>query len=198
METFLDRLASKEAVPGGGGASALIGSISCALCSMVANLTTGKKKYAQYQDRIDEILADMEKKRQELLLDIQKDADAFLPLSKAYSMDKAAEGYEENMERALLQAAQAPLDIVKDIAVLVPVIEELSSIGSRLAISDVAVAAAACEAGLKGAVMNVYINTKSMKNREIADSMNQEAAACVEDGVRRCRGVYEQILEDMA
>lgn len=197
MEEFLSKLASREPVPGGGGASALIGSISCALCSMVANLTTGKKRYAQYQDRIDEILREMEEKRQQLIKDIQKDADAFLPLSRAYSLDKNSEGYEEIMEQALLQAAQAPMDILRDISALVPMIEELSVIGSRLAVSDVAVAAAACTAGLQGAVMNVYINTKSMQDREQADTINREAAVLVKEGVSRCKTVYDGILKVM-
>ena len=46
MQEFLKSLASSEPVPGGGGASALVGAVGCALASMVANLTTGKKKYA--------------------------------------------------------------------------------------------------------------------------------------------------------
>lgn len=41
---FVEALSSKEAVPGGGGASALVGSIGMALGSMVCNLTIGKNK----------------------------------------------------------------------------------------------------------------------------------------------------------
>ena len=55
LSEFITALSSKEPVPGGGGASALIGAIGVALCSMVANLTTGKKKYAKYQSDIDDI-----------------------------------------------------------------------------------------------------------------------------------------------
>ena len=131
----------------------------------------------------------MEEKRQQLIKDIQKDADAFLPLSRAYSLDKNSEGYEEIMEQALLQAAQAPMDILRDISALVPMIEELSVIGSRLA--------AACTAGLQGAVMNVYINTKSMQDREQADTINREAAVLVKEGVSRCKTVYDGILKVM-
>ena len=76
-------------------------------------------------------------------------------------------------------------------------VEELEVIGSRLAISDVAVAAAACSAALKGAVMNIYINTKSMKNRDVADAMNQKAKDLVEDGTKRCDAVYEKISAAM-
>lgn len=197
MKQFLENLSSKEPVPGGGGASALIGAISSALCSMVANLTTGKKKYAQYQNRIDELLPILEQLRTDLLLDIQKDADAFYPLSQAYSLDKNTPDYDKIMEEALLTASNAPMKIVEDVSRLVPILEELEQIGSRLAVSDVAVAAAACSAALKGAVMNIYINTKSMKNRETAETMNKRAKELSKDGVKRCDKVYEKICAGM-
>ena len=197
MNNFLTELASGAPVPGGGGASALVGAVSCALCSMVANLTTGKKKYAQYQDRIDELLPFLEKMREELMADIKLDADAFYPLSQAYSIPKDTPNRDEVMENALLTASNAPMKIVEDVSRLVPILEELEVIGSRLAISDVAVAAAACSTALKGAVMNIYINTKSMKNRKVADAMNQKAQNLVEDGTKRCDAVYEKIASGL-
>ena len=197
MNKFLEELSSSAPVPGGGGASALIGAIGCALCSMVANLTTGKKKYAQYQERIDELLPFLEEMRGELMADIKMDADAFYPLSQAYSIPKEAPDRDKIMEEALLTASNAPMKIVEDVSKLVPVLEELEVIGSRLAISDVAVAAAACSAALKGAVMNIYINTKSMKNREVAEAMNQKARDLVADGTKRCDAVYEKIAGGM-
>ena len=197
MNKFLEELSSSAPVPGGGGASALIGAIGCALCSMVANLTTGKKKYAEYQGRIDELLPFLEDMRARLMEDIKLDADAFYPLSQAYSIPKDAPNRDKIMEEALLTASNAPMKIVEDVSRLVPVLEELEVIGSRLAISDVAVAAAACSAALKGAVMNIYINTKSMKNREVADAMNQKAKDLVADGTKRCDAVYEKIAGGM-
>lgn len=197
MNTFLTELASSAPVPGGGGASALVGAVSAALCSMVANLTTGKKKYAQYQERIDELLPYLEQLRAELMEDIKLDADAFYPLSQAYSIPKDAPDRDEIMENALLTASNAPMKIVEDVSKLVPVLEELEVIGSRLAISDVAVAATACATALKGAVMNIYINTKSMKNREVAEGMNKKAKELVADGTKRCEAVYDKIAGGM-
>ena len=193
MKEFLTALASKEPTPGGGGASALVAAVSCSLCSMVSNLTTGKKKYAQYQEKIDEYLVLLEEKNRILQADIEKDAKAFAPLAAAYSLDKSTQGYEDIMEKALLDAATAPKEILEDIYSLVPVIEDLAVMGSRLAISDVAVAAACLDAALKGCVLNVYINTKSMKNRDKADEMNTYVTKLVSDGARRLSAVYETI-----
>lgn len=197
MKDFLDALASKEPTPGGGGASALVAAVSCSLCSMVANLTTGKKKYAQYQDKIEEYIEMLVDKNIVLQNDIKKDAEAFAPLAAAYSLDKATENYEQIMEKALLDAAAAPKEILEDIYSLVPVIEDLAVMGSRLAISDVAVAATCLVAALQGCVLNVYINTKSMKNREVADEINVAVAKIVADGVSRLNVVYNNIDQSL-
>lgn len=197
MQDFINELSSAAPTPGGGGASALIGAISCALCSMVSNLTTGKKKYAQYQEKIDEYLVILDKKCQVLMADIKKDADAFAPLAAAYAMSKDDPEYGEKMEAATLTAAQAPLEITRDIYSLVPIIEELEVMGSRLAISDVAVAATAAVAALEGAVMNIYINTKSLKDRDAAEAMNKEAEHMVEDGKARLSAVYNRIMSGL-
>ena len=197
MKGFLDALSSKEPTPGGGGASALVAAVSCSLCSMVSNLTTGKKKYAQYQEKIDEYLILLEKKNKVLQDDIEKDAKAFAPLAAAYSLDKTTPGYEETMEKALYDAATAPKEILEDIYSLVPVIEDLAVMGSRLAISDVAVAATCLEAALKGCVLNIYINTKSMKNRDVAKQMNKYAADIVADGSDRMQRVYKNIEDSL-
>ena len=197
MRDFLDKLASSAPTPGGGGASALIGSIGCCLCSIVANLTTGKKKYAEYQDKIDEYILRLKELNEMLLKDIDKDAEAFKPLAAAYSLDKSTPGYEDIMEKATYAAALAPLEITCDIYELVPVIEDLSVMGSRLAISDVAVAATSVAAALKGVVMNVYINTKSLRDREAADKMNAEADQMVSNGCARLDKVYDNIWDGM-
>jgi len=91
FNVFLDELASSAPVPGGGGASAACGALAAALASMVANLTTGKKKYAQYEDDIQRILREAEAKRKELVSLADADAEAFAPLAKAYSLPKSTE-----------------------------------------------------------------------------------------------------------
>lgn len=193
-EEFLSELSSSAPTPGGGGVSALAAALSAALCSMVGNLTSGKKKYAQYQEDIERIIAEAVAKREVLYSYIAKDAEAFEPLAKAYSIPKDEPGRDETLEKALLDAATAPLELVREISALVPMLEELSEKGSALAISDVGVAAAMCRAAVQGAVMNIYINTKLMKNKEVAASMNKEADALLDDTVARCQLVYDCVL----
>lgn len=197
IKDFTNELSSKSPVPGGGGASALMGAIASSLCSMVANLTTGKKKYAEYQPDIDRILAGVECLTSDILELINKDAEAFEPLSQAYSIPKEQEDRDELLEKALRVASEAPFEIVQKMSEVTKLIEELAIKGSKLAISDVGVAACACSAAVKGASMNVYINTKLMKDREYAKQMNVKTEAVVNDVCTRCDAAYQKVLSGL-
>ena len=56
MNEFLNVLSSKEPVPGGGGACGYVAAVGMSLGNMVLALTTGKKKYAEYQDEIEKLI----------------------------------------------------------------------------------------------------------------------------------------------
>lgn len=197
MERFLTELASKAPIPGGGGAVALMGSMAAALGSMVGNLTTGKKKYEQYQQDIEHILSVLQDSLWEIYEYIEKDAQAFEPLAKAYKIPRDQPGREELMEEVTLQAAKVPLDLTKKLYGIIPLLEELEIKGSRLAISDVAVAASCLTSALESGVMNIYINTRSLKNRQLAEEINEEAKRLSGEGVLRCKKIYERILETL-
>ncbi len=197
MERFLTELASKAPIPGGGGAAALMGSLAAALGSMVGNLTTGKKKYEQYQQDIERILSVLQDSLWEIYEYIEKDAQAFEPLAKAYKIPRDQPGREELMEEVTLQAAKVPLDLTKKLYGIILLLEELEIKGSRLAISDVAVAASCLTSALESAVMNIYINTRSLKNRKLAEEINEEAKRLSGEGSLRCKKIYERILETL-
>ena len=88
LVNFTEQLASPAAVPGGGGASALVGALGIALGDMVGELTVGKKKYADVEEEIRALMVRAQDLRVRLLACIAKDAEAFEPLSKAYGIPK--------------------------------------------------------------------------------------------------------------
>ena len=194
---FVEALSSKAPVPGGGGASALAGAIGTALASMVGNLTSGKKKYAKYQPDIERILQEAGQLTNRLLELIEEDAAAFEPLSKAYGLPKGTPEElarkEEIMEGALYEASLVPLRIMETAVEAIRLQEELAVKGSALAISDVGVGAKLLEAALQGASLNVYINTKLMKNRGRAEELNQRAEELIKEGVRISQQVFEMV-----
>lgn len=199
---FLEDLASGAPVPGGGGASAACGALAAALASMVANLTTGKKKYAQYEEDIQRILRETKDKMEALVDLADADAKAFEPLAKAYSLPKNTEeelAYrEEVMKKVLYDASIAPLRIMETVAEVILLIEEVADKGSVMAISDAGVAAVFAQAALKGASLNVFINTKSMKDRETADALNAKAHALIDEGTKKTEAVFDKVMDHLA
>ena len=174
IDKFLEALASSAPTPGGGGAAALCGALGIALGNMVGSLTLGKKKYADVQEDIAELNAKAEALRAGFVALVDADAEAFAPLSRAYSIPKDDPARDEIMEPALLRAAEAPLEIMRKCAEALELISGYAAKGSALAISDAGCAAALCGAAMEAAALNVKINTKSMKNRAVADNINAE------------------------
>lgn len=198
---FVDVLASKAPVPGGGGASALVGAIGMALGNMVGSLTVGKKKYADVEEDIIALKARADKLQEELLVLVEKDAECFEPLSKAYGMPKSTPEEiaekERVMEIVLKDACEVPLEIMKKCCEAIEVIEEFAAKGSVLAISDAGVAASFAGAALKGASLNVFINTKSMKNRELAEDYNTQANSMIKEYGDRADKVFAQVMNGL-
>jgi len=174
---FVEILSSKSAVPGGGGASAFVGAIGTALGAMVGNLTTGKKKYADVEADIIELLDKASALQAELLRLVDEDAVVFEPLSKAYGIPKDDPAREQVMEDALKLACTVPMDIMRLCARAIELHEEFAKKGSVLALSDAGVGAIFCKAALQGASLNVFINTQSMTDKSYARSIEAEADA---------------------
>ena len=154
-EEFIEELASKAPVPGGGGASAFVGAVGVALGNMVANLTIGKKKYADVEEEFIALREKAYNLQKELLLLIEKDAKVFEPLAAAYRLPKETEeekAYKEKvMEAALREAADVPMEIMEKICQVILLHKEFAAKGSVLAISDAGVGAACCKGALQGA-----------------------------------------------
>ena len=167
---FLEQLSSSAPIPGGGGASAAVGAFASALGLMVTNLTVGKKKYADVE-----------------------------PLAKAYRMPKETEEEqaekEKVMEAALKNAAEAPLCIMKTIVDTMEMIRVLGEKGSRLAVSDAGVAILFAQAALEGASLNIFINTKMMKDQEEAERLNYLADQLIATGKELKETTYDAVLK---
>ena len=193
IDKFLAELASSAPTPGGGGAAALCGALGIALGNMVGSLTLGKKKYAEVQEDIAELNAKAEALRAGFVALVDADAEAFAPLSRAYSIPKDDPARDEIMEPALLKAAEAPLEIMRKCAEALDLISGYAAKGSALAISDAGCAAALCGAAMEAAALNVKINTKSMKNRAVADSINAEMNELLQKYFALSQEIYNDV-----
>ncbi len=195
---FVEVLATKEPVPGGGGASALVGAIGTALGNMVGSLTLGKKKYADVQDDIIELKAKADALQDQLLDLMEQDAAVFEPLSRAYGLPKETEeqrSYKAKvMEEALKAACDVPLSIMKRCCEAILLLKEFAQKGTAIAISDAGCGAACCRAALTSASMNVFINTKSMTEREYAEDINNTANAMLSEYIPLCDNIVDSVM----
>ena len=193
IQEFLDVLSSKEPVPGGGGASALAGALGNALGQMVANLTM--------EDEIKELAERMKGIQGQFTALADQDAKVFAPLAKCYSLPSGTEeekAYKaEVMEARLLDASLVPMEIMEKASEMLEIMDILADKGSRMAVSDVGVGVQFIRTALLGAVMNVYINTKSMKNREKAEEMNEKAERLIKEGTEAADRIYQKVLEQL-
>ncbi|MCR5204460.1 MAG: cyclodeaminase/cyclohydrolase family protein [Lachnospiraceae bacterium] len=201
INEFIEKLGSKDAVPGGGGAAALTASLGISLCKMAANLTVGKKKYADVEAEMYDIIAECDKLSAEFIELIQKDADGFLPLSKAYGLPTETEEQkkykEETLECELVHAAAVPFEIMEKCARAIELSAIVAEKGSKLVVSDAACAINTCMSALKCASLNVYINTKFMKDKEKAFELNEKADKLISDSSELADKVFCEVMNSM-
>lgn len=172
---FVEVLASSAPTPGGGGAAALVGAVGTALGNMVGSLTVGKKKYADVEGEILELKAKCDRLQTELLDLVKKDAEGFEPLAKAYGIPKDDPNRAEILEKATVEACKVPMEIMEKCCEALDYIKIFAEKGSRLAVSDAGCGAVCCKAALRAASLNVFINTKSLKDRSVAEELNRQA-----------------------
>ena len=193
ITNFTEQLASPAPVPGGGGASALVGAIGVALGDMVGELTVGKKKYADVEEDIRALMARAQELRVKLLKCVEKDAAMFEPLSRAYGIPKDDPARDEIMEKCLHDAASAPLEIFDLCCECIELQREFADKGSKLVISDAATGVVFCWSAMYGAAVNVKVNTKLMKDRAYAEKIN----AHIDEGMAKYWPIAEKVYEDV-
>ena len=193
LNEFSEKLFSKEAVPGGGGASALVGALAISLGAMAANLTLGKEKYAEYTDELNANLEKAEKLRLRLLELIEEDAAGFGDINKAY---KVKPRDEELIEKALVSAATPPLKMMEAIKEVIDILIIFSDKTSVLVVSDVGVGAKFAEAALKSAYLNVVVNAALMKDEKTAAEIGEKAERLLHYA-KKADKVYENIVKQL-
>ena len=186
LQSFLDALASSAPAPGGGAAAALMGANGAALVSMVCNLTIGKPKYAAVEGDMRALLAKSEALRGRLTQMMEDDQAVFNTLMSAYGLPKQTDDEKatrkQAIQDALKRATEVPLACARACAEAITLSREAAEKGNLQVISDAGVAAAAAEAGLKSAALNVWINAPSIEDKVFADAARKEIDRLVEVG----------------
>lgn len=199
--TFIDEVAAGTPTPGGGGAAAYVGALGSALNSMVGNLTVGKKSYADVEEDVQECLRQLQQVREELLGLVRKDAEAFAPLAACFKMPRATEEEKarrtEAMQKALIDAIEVPLTIMRACARVIELSDFMAHNGSKMALSVVATGVSFAKGALTGAALNIYVNAKMLADRELAKRYTDETECLIIEWGKRADDIYIFVLEGL-
>ena len=190
---FVTVLASNEPAPGGGGAAALVGAIGTALGNMVGSLTVGKKKYADVEAEIAALMKKCDALQTALLDQVPADAEGFVPLAKAYGIPKDDPTRETVLEEATVIACKVPVRIMELCCEALEAIKTFADKGSRLAVSDAGCGAVIVKSALQAASLNVFINTKTLKNRAYADELNAKCLSMLDTSGKLADEIFETV-----
>ena len=192
---FAELLASPSPTPGGGGAAALTAAVGAALGGMVCALTVGKKQYAAAERELRAVMADCAALREELLAQVQADADGFLPLAAAYALPKDDPARREKLAQASAAACAAPLKIMALCCRGLDAMAVLAEKGSRLAVSDAGCGAAILGGALRAASLNILVNTRAMGDAGAA--LTARCLSLLDRGEAAANAVFVQVKNSL-
>ena len=199
VKGLLDVTAGKDPVPGGGSISALSGAISAALTEMVAGLTIGKKKYAEVEEQMKQLVERVQKIRQQLILDVDRDSEAYNVVFAAFQMPKDTEeekaARSAQIQEATKIAANVPMEVARRVYSLLSDIEEVVANGNQNAVTDGCVAMMSARNAIIGALFNVRINLTSIKDEQYVADMTAEADRLEREVIEREAKVIEYTKE---
>ncbi|MGS0686247.1 cyclodeaminase/cyclohydrolase family protein [Nakamurella sp. GG22] len=190
VDTYLTQLAGRVPTPGGGATAALHAAQAAALIAMVGRYSN-TARYAAHADRITDIVAAADQRREDALRLADADIAAFSAVGTAYQLPKEpgdqAAIRAAAIAAALVAAGRVPAEVIRVADRIVALAEELEPIGNPNVISDVAAAADAARAAASTARVNVEINLSGITDRNSIDqsgidqSIIEELVAAIAD-----------------
>ncbi len=188
IKEFLAETAGNVPVPGGGSISALNGAIATALTEMVANLTIGKKKYAEVEGQMKTIAVEAAMIRERLIGYIDEDSEAYDRVFAAFKLPKEteAEVAERNrvIQDATKEAALVPMKVAEEVGSVMETIIYVAHKGNRNAVTDACVAMMTARTCVLGAILNVRINLSSIQDEAFVKRMTQKADHLEAEAIR--------------
>lgn len=196
---FAAELAAKKPVPGGGGAAALVSALGAALNTMVANFSIGKKKFAGNREQHEDLIKRGTGLREKLIDLVDKDAEYFEPLSKAYAMPSATpeekDKKEEVMQKCLKDACSAPMETLVGAYDAIMLHKEILDISSKNIISDVGVGVQLLKAGINSAYLNVLINLNSINDEKYVHVQKEKAERLLSEGIKTADEIFDKVVK---
>jgi len=199
LHLYLDELASAQATPGGGSASALSGALGAGLASMVARLTLGKKGYEEVQPEIATLVEQTEALRVRFQQLIQEDIEAYGRLSTCFKMlrttDEEKAARTEAIQGRLAEAAHVPLEVAEKAAELLRHCQRIAEIGNKTVLSDIATGTMLASSAGTGASWMVQTNLSALKDLALVEQLNTRLNVAL-DSIAECSQQVVTVVEE--
>lgn len=200
LKAFIEKVISNDPVPGGGSVSALNGAMASALAAMVANLTVGRKKYAEVNDLMQELATRLEQTAGHLLADVDRDSDAYNRVFAAFKLPKDTDeekaARSEAIQTETKYAAQVPMEVARAVHAILPHIATVAQRGNSNAVTDACVAMMCARTAVLGALLNVKINLSSIKDEAFVKAYTEEASHLETDTIEQERTLLSYAKEN--
>ncbi|SEK19467.1 formiminotetrahydrofolate cyclodeaminase [Carnobacterium iners] len=198
---FIWKLGSNELTPGNGSASALVVGVGAALTRIVAILTIGKPKYAEYNGEMELVFEEMKAVNTNLLECIDRDTEAFNQVSAVFDLpkqkDEDKQKRREAMQAALKYATEIPFETMEFILEAIHLTAKAVGKSNMNAASDLGVAALTMKAGLCSAWLNVCINLSGVKDEAFKNDYTTRGKAILAEGIKIADDIYEEIEKSL-
>lgn len=198
LRAFIDQVDSKSPAPGGGSVSALMSSLGVSLARMVGHLTIPKKKFEKLdkdiQEKFENNLTHLNTIKDELILLIDKDTQAFNDIMLAYKIPKdLSEKRIKAIEDATLNAIEIPYRVAIISLKALELLPYILAYGNKQTISDLGVATLSLASGIEGALFNVLINLPGISDLDVRTFYKKE----YEQILKKTYEIKHSILKDI-
>jgi formiminotetrahydrofolate cyclodeaminase len=190
LREYTMEVASDNPTPGGGSVAALVGSIGGALTNMVGNLTIGKKVYEdvpeKFREKMQRNAKQIEDVVQNLLKIVDEDSTAFDDVMEAFKLPKNTEEEKQIRSKAIQKgykkALEVPIRCARECYKVLELQDVFAEYGNVNAITDVGVGTLLAYSGLEGALFNVIINLKGIKDESYKNQTKTEVDLLLDKG----------------
>jgi formiminotetrahydrofolate cyclodeaminase len=191
LNAYLERLASREPIPGGGSAAALVGAVGAALVAMVGRIAKSAP---------DDLVARADELRPKLLDARARDEEAYAAVVATQALPKSTQDERAArarlLEEAVTSAACAPLQTAALALDVLHLVDELLKISMGALESDVACAAEFAYAALTACGYNVRVNHRYMRDEMTIRRQALELVQYESEGAQILRRARHAVAKD--
>ncbi|XP_033097994.1 formimidoyltransferase-cyclodeaminase-like isoform X2 [Anneissia japonica] len=195
LRSFIRNIGARTPTPGGGSASAAIGAMGAALCTMVGWMTYGNKKFMALDGTMRKLIPPLYEAMNALIPLVDADADAFNAFMSAMKLPKTSDEDKEKRDIALLSTTKASIAVPMHTAITAnkcwEPMKELAVHGNVQCISDLQVGARALETAVWGAYYNVMINLPNMTD----DAFKTKAKSDIDEALKQAQDGAAAVLK---